>query len=305
MLGDWPLATKLEATGEPLVGGHEGAGVVVKLGPGSGQWVAQGDRVGVKWVADACLNCDYCRVGYESNCIHLQNSGYSVDGTFQQYVVASAKYATKIPDGLALVDAAPILCAGVTIYRALKEANLDTGHWVVLPGAGGGLGHLGVQYAAAFGYRVIAIDTGAEKKALCEKLGADAWIDFKESKDIVADVKKITGGLGAHASVVAAASEAAYTQALAYIRPRGTLVTVGMPPGTLINADVFETTVLAKRIVGSIVGNRQDAIESLRLAERGKVKVIYQLKGLSELNKVYDDMHHGKLAGRIVLDVDK
>lgn len=305
MLGDWPLATKQQATGEPLVGGHEGAGVVVKLGLGSDQWVQKGDRVGIKWVADACLNCDYCRVGFESNCIHLQNSGYTVDGTFQQYVVSTAKYVTKIPDGLALVDAAPILCAGVTIYRALKEANLQPGEWVVIPGAGGGLGHLGVQYAAAFGYRVIAIDSGAEKKALVQKLGADAWIDFRQSKDIVADVKALTGGLGAHGAVVAAAADGAYTQGLQYIRPRGTLVTVGMPPGTVLKADVFDTTVTAKRIVGSIVGNRNDALESLRLAERGKVKVIYQLKPMSALNQVYDDMHHGKLAGRIVLDVDK
>lgn len=305
MLGDWPLPTKLEATGEPLVGGHEGAGVVVKLGTGADEWIQHGARVGIKWVASACLNCDYCRVGAEPNCVHLQNSGYTVDGTFQQYVVAPAKYVTPIPDSLPLIDAAPILCAGVTIYRALLEAGLSVGDWVVLPGAGGGLGHLGVQYAAAMGYRVIGIDTGAEKKALVEQMGADAWIDFRESKDIVADVKTITGGLGAHASVVAAASEGAYTQGLQYLRPRGTLVAVGMPPGTNIKADVFDTTVTAKRIVGSIVGNREDAIQALRLAERGKVRVIYHTRGLSQLNEVYQEMHEGKLAGRIVLDVDK
>lgn len=275
MLGDWPIPTKLESTGEPLVGGHEGAGVIVKMGTGSEDWVSMGDRVGVKWVTDACLNCEYCRLGYESNCIHLVNSGYHVDGTFQQYVVAPAKYVTKVPDGLRSIDAAPILCAGVTVYRALKEAGLSVGDWVVLPGAGGGLGHLGVQYAAAMGYRVIGIDTGEEKKKLVLDLGADAWIDFKECKDCVGEVLRITGGLGAHAAVVAAASEAAYTQGLDYIRPRGTLVAVGLPPGTNIKADVFWTTINAKRIVGSIVGNRNDAIEISHTTSHSTLGYLY------------------------------
>lgn len=305
MLGDWPMPTKVQATGEPLVGGHEGAGVVVKMGAGCGRQVALGERVGIKWVASACLNCDYCRVGHESTCTDLQNSGYHVDGTFQQYVVAPANYVTPIPDGLELVDAAPILCAGVTIYRALLEANLQPGQWIVIPGAGGGLGHLGVQYARAFGYRVLAIDTGEAKHKLTTDLGADAWLDFKTCPDIVGEVKKITGGMGAHAAIVAAASPQAYTQGLQMIRPRGTLVSVGMPPGTTINADVFDTTVSAKRIVGSIVGNRQDAIEALRLAAQGQVKVMYQTKGLTELNEVYKAMKEGTLAGRVVLDVDK
>lgn len=305
LLGDWPLPTKVETTGEPLVGGHEGAGVVVKMAEGADRHVSLGDRVGIKWVASACLNCDYCRVGHESTCTDIKNSGYHVDGTFQQYVVAPANYVTPIPDELPLQEAAPILCAGVTVYRALLEAQIGVGHWVVIPGAGGGLGHLAVQYAAAFGYRVIAIDTGADKKKLTHELGAEGWVDFKESKDIVQDVKRITGGLGAHAAVVAAASPGAYAQAMSYLRPRGSLVSVGMPADAAIQADVFDTTVSAKRIVGSIVGNRQDAIEALDLAAQGKIKVFYKTRGLSELNDVYKDMQAGTLTGRIVLDVDK
>lgn len=216
----------------------EGAGVVVKLGPNADQYVKVGDRVGIKWIADACLKCEMCRLGHEANCTEgAKCSGYSVDGTFGQYVKSYAKYVTPIPDNLSLEDASPILCAGVTVYRAIKEAHLSPGQWVVIPGAGGGLGHLAVQYANALGFRPLAIDTGSEKKALAEKLGAEGWIDFKQSKDIVQDVKNITGGDGAHAAIVASAAAQAYTQALEYIRPRGTLVCVGLPADCKIQAD--------------------------------------------------------------------
>lgn len=300
MLGDWPLDNKL-----PLVGGHEGAGVVVALGQGSDQYVKIGDRVGIKWIADACLKCDFCRRGFEPNCAQAQCSGFTVDGSFQQYAVSFARYLTPIPKGLSLQDAAPILCAGVTVYKAIKEAQLTPGQYVVIPGAGGGLGHLAVQYAAAAGYRVVAIDTGADKKALATKLGAESFIDFKQTKDLVADVKAATDGLGPHAAVVAASGAAAYEQALDYLRSRGTLVAVGLPGDTAIKANVFFTVFRSLRIVGSYVGNRQDCIEALDIAARGKVKTEYKTLGLSDLPKVYDAMHSGNLTGRIVLDLDK
>lgn len=278
---------------------------MVKLSPGADQWVKLGDRVGIKWIASACLNCDYCREGLETSCPNQLNSGYTVDGTFQQYVAAPAKYVTPIPEKLDLMTAAPVLCAGVTVLRGLKEANLQPGRWVVIPGAGGGLGHLAVQFAAVAGYRVLAIDTGKEKEALVKKLGAEAWIDFRHTQDLVADVKAVTGGIGAHAALVAAASEFAYAQALEYLRPRGTLVAIGLPPGTQVKADVFWTVLTGRKIVGSVVGSRQDALDALRLVERGKVQVIYEVKALSDLNQIYADMEAGKLVGRIVVDADK
>ncbi len=220
-------------------------------------------------------------------------------------------------------QAAPILCAGLTTYSALKAANLRPGEFVVIPGAGGGLGHLAVQYANALGYRVIAIDTGAEKRALAlDTLGAECFVDFNTSADLVRDVKQCTRtrgdegrcdgdeddeacGRGAHAAIVTASGKEAYQQALSYIRPGGTLVAVGLPRDSTIEANVFRTVFEAKRIVGSYVGNRQEAIEALDLAARGKVRAIYATEPLSKLNEVYKHMQEGSLAGRVVLDLNK
>ncbi|SPO22191.1 probable ADH1 - alcohol dehydrogenase I [Ustilago trichophora] len=301
MLGDWPLDNKL-----PLVGGHEGAGVVVALGEGADQFVKVGDRVGIKWIATSCLNCSFCRTGAEPNCPHAQCSGFSVDGSFQKYAVSYANHLSIIPDGLPLDQAAPILCAGVTVYKALKEAQLTPGQFVAIPGAGGGLGHLAVQYAVSAGYRVIAIDTGSDKKQLCESLGAEKFIDFKTTKNLVDDIKAATpDGFGPQAAVVAASGAAAYEQALDYIRPHGVLVAVGLPGGTDIKANVFFTVFRSVRIVGSYVGNRQDAQEALEIAAAGKVKTHFKTLGLSQLPQVYEDMQNGKIAGRIVLDIDQ
>lgn len=301
MLGDWPLDNKL-----PLVGGHEGAGVVVALGEGADQFVKVGDRVGIKWIATSCLNCSFCRTGAEPNCPHAQCSGFSVDGSFQKYAVSYANHLSIIPDALPLDQAAPILCAGVTVYKALKEAQLIPGQYVAIPGAGGGLGHLAIQYAVAAGYRVIAIDTGADKKQLCESLGAEKFIDFKTSKSLVDDIKAATpDGFGPQAAVVAASGAAAYEQALDYIRPRGVLVAVGLPGNTDIRANVFFTVFRSVRVVGSYVGNRQDAQEALEIAASGKVRTHFKTLGLSQLPQVYDDMQSGKIAGRIVLDIDQ
>lgn len=200
----------------------------------------------------------------------------------------------------------PMHSEGVTVYKAIKESGAKAGEWLVIPGAGGGLGHLAVQYANNMGIRVIAIDTGSEKEQLVKKLGAEKWIDFKKEKDIVKAVQSaVPDGLGPHAAVVAAAGAAAYEQALEYLRPHGTCVAVGLPPDTSIQVPVFWTVFLSKRVVGSYVGNRQDAVEALALAASGKVKTLYKTLPASDLPKVYDDMHHGKLAGRIVLDMNK
>lgn len=300
VLGDWPIDAKM-----PLIGGHEGAGVVVELGDGSDQFVKVGDRVGIKWLADSCLNCDFCRRGHEPNCPDAQCSGYTWDGTFQQYAVASARHLTKIPDGLDLESASPLLCAGVTVYRAVKEANLLPGSDVVIIGSGGGLGHLAVQYANYAGARVIGIDTGEDKEKLSKQLGCEVFIDFKKEKDLIQAVKNASfDGNGPHAAIVAASGAAAYEQALEYLRPRGTLVAVGLPTAD-IKANVFWTVFKALKITGSYVGNRQDAQECLDIAARGKVKCIYQTLPLSQLPEVYHKMHNGQIAGRIVLDLSK
>ncbi|THU82034.1 GroES-like protein [Dendrothele bispora CBS 962.96] len=300
-IGDWPVPPVT-----PLIGGHEGVGIIVAIGDNtSNSPVKLGDRVGIKWLADSCLNCEHCRKGREQNCPHAKLSGYTVDGTFQEYVVSYVNHVTPIPEGFPSDAAASILCAGVTVYRAIKYSQTNPGDWIVLPGAGGGLGHLSVQYARVCGLRVIAIDTGAEKKNLCLKLGAEKFIDFKESKDIVADVRNATGGEGAHAAVVTSSAPGGYTQATEYLRSGGTLMCVGLPGDSKLVTSIFFTVFKSLNILGSYVGNRQDAREALDIAARGDVKVHFSVKPLAELKSVYDGMHHGTVAGRIVLDMTK
>ncbi|PBK67773.1 related to ADH1-alcohol dehydrogenase I [Armillaria ostoyae] len=300
-LGDWPLKANI-----PLIGGHEGVGIVVAIGDNTANSpVALGDRVGIKWLADSCLNCEDCRNGREQTCLDAKLSGFNVDGTFSEYCVSFVNHVTPIPEGFPSDEAASILCAGVTVYRAIKYSQTNAGNWIVLPGAGGGLGHLAIQYAKVRGLRVIAIDSGEEKKELCKKLGADVWIDFRESKDIVADVKAATDGLGAHSAVVTAASSSGYTQAVDYLRNGGTLMAVGLPGEAKLEASIFFTVFKSISILGSYVGNRQDAREAMDIAARGEVKVHFVCKEIEELKDVYEGMKEGKVAGRIVFDLTK
>ncbi|KAH9958360.1 GroES-like protein [Lactifluus volemus] len=281
-LGDWPLPCKL-----PLIGGHEGVGDIVAIGAHTvNSPVKIGDRVGVKWLADSCLQCEQCRKGLEQTCSKAKLSGYTVDGTFSQYVVSYVSHVTPIPESLSSQEAASFLCAGVTVYRALKYSQTNPGDWIVIPGAGGGLGHLAVQYAVhAFGLRVIAIDTGAEKRRLCLELGSEKWIDFRETKDLVKDIKEAAGGDGPHATLVSAASSSAYEQAVDYLRPGGSLLLVGLPGKAQIGASIFWTVVKGINMVGSYVGNRQDAREALDIASMGKIRCHFVQKPLSALTE--------------------
>ncbi|KAF8888642.1 mannitol-1-phosphate dehydrogenase MPDH1 [Infundibulicybe gibba] len=299
--GDWPVKAK-----SPLIGGHEGVGEVVAIGSNTSHSpVELGDRVGIKWLANSCLNCEQCRKGREQNCPEAKLSGFSVDGTFSQYVVSFVNHVTPIPKGLDSFEAASILCAGVTVYRALKYGQTSPGDWVVLPGAGGGLGHLAIQYAKFQGLRVIAIDSGDDKKKLCLDLGADHWIDFKQSKDIVADIKAATDGLGAHSAVVTAASGSGYQQAIEYLRAGGTLMAVGLPGDAKLEASIFFTVFKSISILGSYVGNRQDAVEAIDIAARGGVKCHFEKRGLSDLKETYEGIKGGTIAGRVVLDMSQ
>lgn len=299
-LGDWPLKAK-----SPLIGGHEGVGIIVAIADNTITERKVGDRVGIKWLADSCLNCESCRAGREQNCPDAKLSGFTVDGTFAEYTVSFVNHVTPIPANLASDEAASILCAGVTVYRAIKYSQTNHGDWIVLPGAGGGLGHLAIQYARARGLRVIAIDSGAEKKELCLRLGAEVWIDFKETQDIVAAVKAATGGAGAHSAVVTTASPSGYTQAVDYLRSGGTLMAVGLPGEAKLEASIFFTVFKSISILGSYVGNRQDAYEAVDIASRGQVKVHFSTKALSELPNVYEGLKAGTVAGRIVFDLSK
>lgn len=217
-----------EPTPKGQIGGHEGIGIVVKLGEGVTN-VKLGDRVGVKWITSTCLSCDSCMAGFDGRCVQRKVSGYRDPGTFQQYMISDPKYVTPIPDELDSAEAAPLLCGGVTVYSALLKSDCKPGDWIGLSGAAGGLGHLAIQYAKAFGLQVLGIDHGS-KKDFCSKLGADAFVDFTQHDDasLATEVKRITGG-GCHSLMVCNASSKAYDQSLSLLRYAGTLVCVGIP----------------------------------------------------------------------------
>lgn len=298
--GDWPIPTKL-----PLVGGHEGAGIVVARGPGVTDADCKiGEAVGVKWLNDSCLSCTFCQQADEPLCLSPKLSGYTVDGSFQQYAIASAKHVAHIPEGVPLDEVAPILCAGITVYKGLKESGARPGQTVAIVGAGGGLGSLAQQYAKAMGLRVIAIDSGAEKKAMSEKMGADAFIDFATSSDITKDVRAATAdGLGPHAVILVAVNEKPFQQAAEYVRPRGTVIVIGLPAGAYIRAPVFESVLKMIRIQASYVGNRQDSSEALEFFRRGLIHAPFKTVPLKDLPQVYDMMHKGQITGRYVLQM--
>ncbi|RVX68504.1 Alcohol dehydrogenase 2 [Exophiala mesophila] len=296
------------------VGGHEGVGKVAALGPGTeSSGLKIGDRVGIKWIAAACGNCTPCLGGADACCTSAKISGYYTPGTFQQYALGPANYVTPIPDGLPSDAAAPMLCGGVTVYSALSKTGARPGDWVVIPGAGGGLGHLALQIGAkAFGFRMIGIDMG-EKEKLAKECGAEVFLDLSQysrddegTKKLVADVKSAAGGVGAHAVVVCTASNVAYAQALTFLRYRGTLVCVGVPEGAsqpIQTANPAALLAQELRIVGSAVGNRKDAMETLELAARGIVKTHFETQPMSKLTEVFERMDKGKLQGRVVLDL--
>ncbi|EFR02693.1 alcohol dehydrogenase 3 [Nannizzia gypsea CBS 118893] len=296
MKGDWPLPLKT-----PLIGGHEGAGVVVAKGELVSE-VNIGDHVGVKWLNGSCLSCDFCEQADEPLCAKAQLSGYTVDGTFQQYCIAKAAHVSPIPKHASLEEVAPVLCAGITVYKGLKEANVKPGNVVAIVGAGGGLGALAQQYAKAMGLRVLAIDSGDEKKELCEKMGAEKFLDFTKTDDIVNEVKSASpDALGPHAALLLAAAELPFQQATAYVRPRGTIVAIGMPKNAYLKAPVFQTVTRMISIKGSYVGNRRDSKEAIDFFSRGLIKVPIKTVPLEELPKVFDLMEQGKVAGRYVL----
>jgi propanol-preferring alcohol dehydrogenase len=288
--GDWPVKPAL-----PFIPGHEGVGHVSAVGAGV-EGVKEGDRVGVPWLHTACSRCRHCISGWETLCGAQQNTGYGVDGGFAEYVLADPRYVGRIPDRLDSAAAAPILCAGVTVYKGLKETDTRPGDTVVVSGIGG-LGHLAVQYAKAMGLHVIAVDVAAGKLELARKMGADLVLDAT-TQDAVAEVHRACGG--ADGVLVTAVSPRAFEQAVAMLGRRGTMALVGLPPGTF-PLSIFDTVLNRKTIRGSIVGTRLDLMEALAFAGEGKVRCHFSSEKLDQINAVFDQMRAGAIDGRVVL----
>ncbi|KAL3445686.1 alcohol dehydrogenase 2 [Aspergillus insuetus] len=296
------------------VGGHEGVGKVVKLGAGAeASGLKIGDRVGIKWLASACGQCAPCQDGADGLCFNQKVSGYYGPGTFQQYILGPAHYVTPIPDGLPSDEAAPLLCAGVTVYAALKRSKAQPGQWIVISGAGGGLGHLAVQIASkGMGLRVIGVDHPS-KEELVKSSGAEHFVDITKFpiddkfEAISTHVKGLTtGGLGAHAVIICTASNIAYAQSLLFLRYNGTAVCVGIPehePQAVATA--FPGLFIGKHlnITGSAVGNRAEAIETMEFASRGVIKAHFRTEKMEALTDVFKQMEAGTLQGRVVIDL--
>jgi propanol-preferring alcohol dehydrogenase len=258
----------------------------------------EGDRVGIAWLHSACGHCKFCLSGWETLCLEQKNSGYSVDGSFAQYALAQADYLGRIPDNLSFVDAAPILCAGVTTYKGLKETETRPGEWVVISGVGG-LGHVAIQYARAMGLRVAAIDLGPEKMALARKLGAEITVDAK-TQDPPTEIQKQIGG--AQGVLVTAVSTIAFKQAIGMLRRGGTCVLNGLPPGEF-PISIFDVVLNRYTIRGSIVGTRLDLEEALTFAADGKVRATIETQPLQSINDVFARLESGQVNGRVVLQM--
>jgi len=290
--GDWPLKPAL-----PFTPGHEGIGIVVALGAGVTA-VNEGDRVGVPWLYSACGHCEYCLAAREPVCAEAQFGGYTKNGGFAEYIVAAPNYVAHIPAHLGACEAAPLICAGITSYKGIKETQARPGEWVVISGIGG-LGHLGVQYAKAMGLHVCAVDIDDGKLEHAKRLGADAMVNAKNG-DPVAAVKKATGG-GAHGVLITAPSLPAFKQGVGMTRKWGTCVLVGIPPGEF-PTPLFDVVANCITIRGSFVGNRGDMAEALAFAADGKVKADIELQPLSGINKVFERLAKGDVPSRVVLD---
>ena len=290
--GDWPVKPN-----PPFIPGHEGVGFVAAVGAGVSH-VKEGDRVGIPWLYSACGYCTHCLGGWETLCESQQNTGYSVNGSFAEYALGNADYVGHLPANVGFVEIAPVLCAGVTVYKGLKVTDTRPGDWVVISGVGG-LGHMAVQYAKAMGLNVAAVDVDDAKLRLAERLGATVTVNAKTT-DPATFLKKEIGG--AHGVLVTAVSPIAFAQATGMVRRGGTVSLVGLPPGDF-PLDIFGMVLNGITVRGSIVGTRLDLQESLDFAGEGKVKATVHRAKLEDINDIFGQMHKGQIEGRMVLDM--
>jgi propanol-preferring alcohol dehydrogenase len=289
--GDWPVKPS-----PPFVPGHEGVGIVSELGPGATE-VAVGDRVAMPWLAYACGTCEYCVSGRETLCESQQNMGYSIDGGFGEYATAYARYVVKVPDGVDPFDAAPLACAGVTTYKAIKVAGTRSSDLVAVFGVGG-LGHLAIQYAAIAGGRVVAVDVIDSKLELARELGAEFTVNAAR-EDPVEAIRKLGG---ADQAIALAVSPRAFEQAYGSLRRGGTLVFVALPADNHVTLPIFETVLNGITVVGSIVGTRLDLREVFELQAAGRTRVIREVRPLAQVNQAIADVEAGRVAARVVFE---
>ena len=289
--GDWPVKPE-----PPFVPGHEGIGIIEKLGPGVTDRTV-GERVAIPWLGYACGECRYCIDGRETLCEKQQNSGYSVDGAWAEYAVVAARFAVPVPEGISAVDAAPLTCAGVTTYKALKVAHIVPTERVAVFGIGG-LGHLAVQYGRIMGGSVIAVDIEDAKLDLARELGAEHVVNAAKV-DPVAAIQELGG---ADVALVLAASPRVFEQAFDSLARGGRLVCVALPADQQLTVSIFDTVIKGLSIIGSIVGTRQDLAEVFALHAAGRTRIIAESRTLEQVNEAIDEVLSGQVLARLVFE---
>jgi alcohol dehydrogenase, propanol-preferring len=288
--GDWPVKPT-----PPFVPGHEGVGTVHAVGSGV-TGVAAGQRVAVPWLGYACGTCKHCLTGWETLCLQQRNTGYSVDGGYAEYFLAEAAFAAPVPNGVDAFDAAPLTCAGVTTYKAVKVGNVRPADLVAISGIGG-LGHMALQYAKIFGGTVAAIDVTDEKLQLAKDLGADFVIDARSQDP--AEVLQEHGG--ADVAIGLAVDDKSFAAAYRGLRRGGRLVLVALPAAGTLSIPVFDTVLNGTSVIGSIVGTRADLADVFALHAAGRTRVIYETRPLGAVNAAIEDVLRGKAKARLVL----
>jgi propanol-preferring alcohol dehydrogenase len=289
--GDWPVKPS-----PPFVPGHEGVGIVTELGPGVTE-VAIGDRVAMPWLGYACGTCDHCVSGWETLCLEQKNMGYSIDGGFGEFATAYARYVVKVPEGIDPFDAAPLTCAGVTTYKAIKVAGTRSSDLVAVFGVGG-LGHMAIQYARIAGGRVIAVDLIDEKLELARELGAEFTVNAANEDPI--EAIQMLGG--ADQAIALAVSPRSFEQAYKSLRRGGTLVFVALPADNEMRLPIFETVLNGITVVGSIVGTRTDLREVFELHVAGMTHVTREVRPLADVNEAIADVEAGRVTARVVFE---
>lgn len=292
--GDWPVKPHL-----PFIPGHEGVGHVAAVGAGV-KHVREGDRVGVPWLHTSCGHCEHCLTGWETLCDEQQMTGYTVDGAYADYVLADPGYVGHLPPKLGFVEVAPILCAGVTVYKGLKVLDCKPGDWVAISGVGG-LGHVAIQYARAMGLHVAAVDIDDAKLELARRVGAELVVNASRCDPAAELQRSLRGAKGV---LVTAVSRPAFAQALGMLHKRGTMSMVGLPPGDFA-LPIFDMVLNAKTVRGSIVGTRQDLQEALDFAAEGRVRTVCSTARLDDINAVLQRLRDGAIDGRVVLDMQQ
>lgn len=277
----------------PLIPGHEVAGRVAEAGSGVRD-LKVGDRVGVPWIHWTCGECEFCREGYENLCTQQKITGLTVDGGYAEYIKAPATHATRIPDAVSSTQAAPLFCAGVTVYRAIKQSQLRAGQRLAVFGVGG-LGHLAIQIGSHLGAEVTAIDVADDKLEMAASLGAARTLNAASTNV----VKELRRAGSAHVALVASGSKTAYDTAFPCVRPTGKLMVVGLPPE--ISFPPIMMSAKEIRVQATATGTRQDLVEVLSMAAKGKLHCQVAARPLMEANAILDEMRAGKLSGRVVL----